>query len=56
MSMLSSYEPLTIWKSSNCRLYTVFECSCDKSKRNHQSRPLLKLTSQNPIYTIQTIP
>ena len=52
MSMLSLSEPLTIWKSSNCRLYTEYECSCHKSKRNHQSWPLLKLTSQNPIHTI----
>ena len=37
MSMLSSLELLTIWKSSNC---TQDECSCDKrSKRNHQSWP-----------------
>ena len=35
MSMLPSYEPLTIWKSSNCRLFTRFECPCDKSRRNH---------------------
>ena len=52
MSMLPSYEPLTIWKSSNCRPYTESKCSCDKSKRKHQSWPLLKLKSQNPIHTI----
>jgi len=39
MSMLSSNEPLTIWKSSNCRPYTAPECSCDKRKRSHQSWP-----------------
>ena len=52
MSILSSNEPLTIWKSSNCRPYTASECSCGKSERNHQSWPLLKLTSQNPIHTV----
>jgi len=30
MSMLSSLEPLTIWKSSNWRLCTQDECFCDK--------------------------
>ena len=39
MSMLSSREPLTIWKSSNCRLGTTLECFCDKSKENYQSWP-----------------
>jgi len=29
MSMLSSSELLTIWKSSNWRLFTRYECSCD---------------------------
>ena len=38
MSMLSSYERLMIWKSSNCRLSTVFECSCGKSNKRIISR------------------
>ena len=33
MSMVSSSEPLTIWKSSICRLLTQSECSCDKQVR-----------------------
>ena len=33
MSMVSSFEPLTIWKSSICRPYTPLECSCDKQVR-----------------------
>jgi len=33
MSMLSPYELLTIWKSSNCRPYITLKRSCDKSKR-----------------------
>ena len=52
MSILSSSEPLMIWKSSNCRLRTALECSCDKCKRNHQSWALLQLKSQNSIHTI----
>ena len=40
MSMVSSSEPLTIWKSSICRLLTDSECSCDKQVRiNDQSWP-----------------
>ena len=33
MSIVSSSEPLTIWKSSNCRLNTRSECSCEKQVR-----------------------
>ena len=46
-SMLSSREPLMIWKSSNCRLCTESECSCDKrSERN---------ISHGPCHTNQTM-
>ena len=35
MSMLSSCELLTIWKSSNCSLNTLPECSCDRNRSHH---------------------
>ena len=62
MSMVSSSEPLTIWKSSICRLLTQCECSCDKQVRiNDQSHgqatqiSLTKCLHMNDVITVTNV-
>ena len=60
MSMVSSSEPLTIWKSSNCRLMTQSVCSCDKQVRiiSHGQATQISLTKclhMNYVITVTNV-
>ena len=57
MSMLSSCEPLTIWKSSNCRPYTTSECSCDKVKGivSHGQATQIKCLHMNYVMAAKNV-